>query len=76
MYSDLDRARQSFNRSSEALTELESLRPDDPGNASRHEALLHLARLRAYIARGRVAELERSTHAHRACEASPTSRLF
>jgi hypothetical protein len=76
MYSELDRARQGFNRSQEAFAELETRRPVDPEDASRHDALLHLARLRVYIALGRVAELERSTHAHRACEDSPTRRLF
>ncbi|KAB1073437.1 hypothetical protein [Methylobacterium planeticum] len=76
MYSDLDRARQGFNRTSEILAELERVSPDGPEDAVRHNALLHIARLRAYIALGRVAELERSTHAHRACEGPPTNRLF
>ena len=76
MYSDLDRARQQFQRSNEALAELERAGPDTPDEALRHEALLHIARLRLYIALGRVAELERSVHAHKACEDLPTSRLF
>lgn len=76
MYSDLDRARQQFQRSNEALAELERISPDAPDDELRHEALLHIARLRLYIALGRVAELERSVHAHKACEGLPTSRLF
>ena len=46
MYSDLDRARQQFQRSNEALAELERISPDGPNDALRHEALLHIARLR------------------------------
>ena len=76
MYSDLDRARQAFRRSSEALADLERVRPDNPDDASGHEALLHLTRLRVWIALGRVAELERTTHAHKACEDSPRNFLF
>ena len=44
-------------------------------DAPRWAATLHLARLRAYMAQGRVIALERSCLAHKACEDAPTEHL-
>jgi hypothetical protein len=76
MYSDLDHARQSWEHVNEALRQLESQRPEMPDVMPHYEAELHLARLRAYIARGRVMALERSGHAHTACEEAPASYVW
>jgi phosphohistidine phosphatase SixA len=76
MHSDLDRARQSWEHVNEALRQLESQRPEMPDVMPQYEAELHLARLRAFIARGRVMALERSGHAHTACEEMPASHCW
>ena len=73
MHSDLEHAQQNWKHVNEALRQLESQRPERPGGMPQHEAELHLARLRAFIARGRVMALERSGHAHTACEDAPAS---
>ncbi|WP_336486900.1 hypothetical protein [Methylobacterium nigriterrae] len=76
MYSDLDRARQGWDRIKDDLRALERSAVSEPDDADRREAMLHLTRLRAYIALGRVNELERTGHAHKACEGPPHNRLF
>ena len=74
MHSDLEHAQQNWKHVNEALRQLESQRPGMPEDVlARHDAELHLARLRAFIARGRVMALERSGHAHTACEEAPAS---
>ena len=76
MYSDLERAWQTWEEVQQGLEQLEKAEPETlPEDAHRREAMLHLARLRESIAFGRVIALERSYHAHRACEDAPTSRL-
>ena len=73
MHSDLEHAQQSWKHVNEALRQLESQRLERPDVMPQHEAELHLARLRAFIARGCVMALERSGHAHTACEDAPAS---
>jgi hypothetical protein len=73
MHSDLEHAQQNWKHVNEALRRLESQRLERPDVMPQHEAELHLARLRAFIARGRVMALERSGHAHTACEDAPAS---
>ncbi|GJD52476.1 hypothetical protein OPKNFCMD_5242 [Methylobacterium crusticola] len=68
---DLDHARRAFDRMSEAVQKLERRQPVAPEEAPRYEAELHLARLRAYVAQGRVLALEDSYHAHKATESFP-----
>jgi len=75
MHSDLERARQTWEEAKLGLEQIEKADPQTPEDARRHEAMLHLARLRSYVALGRVIALERSRHAHRACEEAPTSCL-
>jgi hypothetical protein len=76
MHSDLEHAQQNWKHVNEALRQLESQRFEMPDVPPRHGAELHLARLRAFIARGRVMALERSGHAHTACEEAPASYLW
>ena len=76
MHSDLEHARQDWKHVNEALRRLESQHLEMPDVMPRHEAELHLARLRAFIARGRVMALERSGHAHTACEEAPASHCW
>ncbi|AWN44388.1 hypothetical protein DK389_05545 [Methylobacterium durans] len=59
MYSDLEHARQAWDRAKNIVQQLESRPPAKPEDASRHQAELHLARLRAYMTQGRVIALER-----------------
>ncbi|AWN40642.1 hypothetical protein [Methylobacterium durans] len=40
--------------------------PEGPGGMA-HEAVAHVARLRAYIAQGRVRALEAGSHPHKPC---------
>ncbi|AWN44325.1 hypothetical protein DK389_02180 [Methylobacterium durans] len=75
MYSDLELARQAWDRAKDMVQQLESRPPDNPEEESRHQAELHLARLRAYMAQGRVIALQRGCPAHRACEEAPRERL-
>jgi hypothetical protein len=76
MHSDLEHARQNWERASEALAQLERRHSRGADKAPRFEAELHLARLRASIAQGRVMALERSHHAHMTCEEAPASYLW
>jgi hypothetical protein len=76
MHSDLEHAQQSWEHVNEALRRLESQRLETPDVMPQQEAELHLARLRAFIARGRVMALERSGHAHTACEEAPASHVW
>ena len=66
MHSDLEHARRALARMNDAVQRLESHQPKTSEDAQRHEAELHLARLRAYLARGRVIALEKDCLAHRA----------
>ncbi|GJE35784.1 hypothetical protein [Methylobacterium oxalidis] len=75
MHSDLEHARQAWDRAKSVVQHLEERLPGNPEEASRHQAELHLARLRAYMAQGRVIALERSCLAHKACEDAPRERL-
>lgn len=74
MHSDLEHARRALARMDEAVQRLESHQPQSPEDAHRHDAELHLARLRAYLARGRVIALEKDRLAHCACEEAPRVR--
>ena len=76
MHSDLEHAQQNWKHVNEALRRLESQRLERPEVMPQREAELHLARLRAFIARGRVMALERSGHAHTACEEAPASHCW
>ena len=76
MHSDLERAGQNWQQVSQALRQFESQCSEMPSVTPRHEAELHLARLRAFIAHGRVMALERSCHAHMACEEAPASYIW
>ena len=76
MHSDLEHARRNWERASEALAQLEERHSRGADKAPRFEAELHLARLRASIAQGRVMALERSHHAHMTCEEAPASYLW
>ncbi|AWN39528.1 hypothetical protein [Methylobacterium durans] len=75
MHSDLEHARRAWDRAKSVVQQLESRPPDNAGEASRHQAELHLARLRAYMAQGRVIALQRGCLAHKACEDAPRERL-
>ena len=76
MHSDLEHARQNWERAIAALSQLECGDRQETVRTPRHEAKLHLARLRATIAHGRVMALERSRHAHMACEEALASYLW
>ncbi|MGY2049699.1 hypothetical protein [Methylobacterium sp. JK268] len=71
MHSDLDRARQMLERKKEAVQQLERSAPEQGEARRQQEASLHTARLRSFIAMGRVIALEQSQHAHQACEGPP-----
>ena len=75
MHSDLEHARQTLEQVTQSLHQLEHPDPQERETAQRHEATLHLARLRVSIAWGRVIALERSLLAHKACEEIPSMRL-
>jgi hypothetical protein len=75
MHSDLEHARQTLEQVKQSLNQLEHPDPQERETAQRHAAALHLARLRVSIAWGRVIALERSSHAHTACEEVPSIRL-
>ncbi|GJE45971.1 hypothetical protein F6X53_24335 [Methylobacterium soli] len=76
MHSDLEHARRNWERAIEIVSQLERGPGRETGGATRHEAERHVARLRAVIAQGRVMALERSHHAHMACEEAPASYLW
>ena len=76
MPSDLEHARRNWERAIAALSHLEGRDVREASRAPRHQAELHLARLRASIAQGRVMALERSHHAHMACEEAPASYVW
>ncbi|WP_336492361.1 hypothetical protein [Methylobacterium nigriterrae] len=76
MYSDQERARHTWEQVKQDLEQLAEAEPETLEDAQRHEAMLHLARLRAYIAVGRVIALGRSSLAHKACEEAPISLLY
>lgn len=75
MHSDLENARHALDRATAAVEHLKSHPPETQESASRHEAELYLAQLRTFLARGRVMALERSCHAHKACEDAPKEGL-
>lgn len=72
MYSDLERARQRCEQQKEVMRRLERSEPEQGKSRAQQEATLHTARLRGYIAMGRVIALQQSCHAHQACESAPT----
>lgn len=75
MHSDLENARRAFDRAIGTVEHLKSHPPETQDGGARYEAELQLAQLRTFLARGRVMALERSYHAHRACEDAPTEGL-
>lgn len=75
MHSDLENARRALGRAIGAVEHLKTHRPETQESAARHEAELYLAQLRTVLARGRVMALERSCHAHKACEEAPREGL-
>ena len=75
MYSDLENARRALDYAIKALEHLKSHPPVASESADRHEAELHGAQLRPFLAQGRVMALERSYHAHQACEDAPREGL-
>lgn len=75
MYSDLENARRALDHAIKALEHLKSHPPVAPESGARHEAEVHSAQLRTFLAQGRVMALERSYHAHQACEDAPREGL-
>ncbi|ACL63293.1 hypothetical protein [Methylobacterium nodulans] len=71
MHSDLARARQMWEQHKEVVQRLENNEPQQGESPQQLEAALHTARLRSYIALGRVIALEQSYHAHQAGEGAP-----
>ena len=76
MPTDLDHARGHWERICGELRALEQRYSELPGVSPRQEAERHVARLRASIAQGRMLALERSYHAHLACQEAPASYLW
>ena len=76
MPSDLECARRNWQQVRAGLEQLERRCSELPEVPPRWQAEHHLARLREFIARGRVMALERSYHAHMACEEAPASYLW
>jgi hypothetical protein len=75
MYSDLENARRALERAIGTVEHLKSHPPETQEGGARHEAEVHFAKLRTFLARGRVMALERSYHAHQACEDAPREGL-
>ena len=75
MHSDLENARRALDRAIGTVEHLKSHPPETQEGGARHEAELHSAQLRTFLAQGRVMALERSHHAHQACEDSPREGL-
>jgi hypothetical protein len=76
MPSDLEYARRNWQLVQASLEQLERQCSEGPEPPPRRQAEHHVARLREFIARGRVMALERSCHAHLACENAPASYFW
>ena len=62
----LSQERQQRDAKLEEVRRLDELNPEEPHRMT-HEATTHVARLRAYIAQGRVRALEAGAHPHKPC---------
>ncbi len=76
MPSVLDHARRHWERVSGELRALEQCHSDLSAASYRQEIERHVARLRAFIAHGRMLALDRSYHAHLACQEAPANYLW
>src|ERR1700761_1858923 len=75
MHSGRENARRALDRAIGTVEHLKSHPPETQEGGARYEAELHSAQLRTFLARGRVMALERSYHAHQACEDAPREGL-
>jgi putative transposase len=65
----------SRHRAIGAEEHLKKHQPETQEGGARHEAELHAAQPRAFLARGRIMALKRTYHAHQACGDAPTEGL-